>query len=135
MGKSRLAKTELLLFGLLALHTLDHAVNQPSRTLPAGSGVIGIAGFALVAVAIVFALERWPLAAPVGLLAGVGTFLGFVVVHMPGIGPLADPFADFHPNALSWILLFAPMAASLLVAWVAVEGLQAERPVASPSQR
>lgn len=128
MSKSRLAKTELLLFFLLALHTADHAVNQPSRSLPAGSGVIGIAGFALVAVAIVFALQRWPLAAPVGLFAGIGTFLGFVVVHMPGIGPLADPFADFRPNALSWALLFAPMAASLVVAYFAAEELRRQRP-------
>ncbi len=133
MGKSRLAKTELLLFFLLALHTADHAFNQPSRTLPAGSGVIGIAGFALVAVAIVFALERWPLAAPVGLLAGIGTFLGFIVVHMPGIGPLADPFADFHPDALSWALLFAPMAASVAVAYLAAEELRRRWPRMSAS--
>ena len=132
MGKSRLAKTELLLFFLLALHTVDHAVNQPSRSLPAGSGFVGLAGFALVAVAIVFALERWPLSAAVGLFAGIGTFLGFVVVHMPGIGPLADPFVDFHPNALSWILLFAPMAVSLLVAYVAAGDLRRERPRTTP---
>ena len=127
-----LARTGLALFVLLGLHTIDHAVNQPSRTLPAGSGVIGIAGFALVAVGIVFALQRWPLAAPVGLFSGVGTFLGFVVVHMPGIGPLADPFADFHPNALSWVLLFAPMAVSLMVAYVAAEQLRNERPRTAP---
>ena len=121
---SRLAKSELVLFVLLGLHTIDHAVNQPSRTLPAGSGVIGIAGFTLVAVAILLALahNRW--APEVGLLAGAGTLLGFVVIHLPGIGPLADPFTDFDPNALSWILIAAPMVASAYVAWVAATDLR-----------
>ena len=101
---TRLAKSELLLFALLALHTVDHAVNQPARDLPAGSGLVGIAGFALVAVAIVFALFRSSYSAEVGLFAGAGTVIGFVAVHLPGFGPLADPFPDFDPNALSWIL-------------------------------
>ena len=122
---SRLARSELLLFFLLALHTVDHAVNQAPRSLPAGSGVVGVVGFALVAVAIVFALGRGRLAAPVGLLAGAGTLLGFMIVHLPGVGPLADPFSDFAPNALSWILLLAPMAASVLVAWIAAAGIRA----------
>jgi hypothetical protein len=128
MGIDRLARAELLLFVLLALHTVDHAVNQPSRDLPAGSGVIGIAGFALVAVAIVAALFHFRQAAPIGLLAGAGTFAGFVVVHLPGFGPLADPFADFSPNALSWVLLAAPMLASVWVAVVAVGEMRASRP-------
>ena len=106
---TRLARSELLLFVLLALHTVDHAVNQPARDLPAGSGLVGIAGFALVAIAIVFALCRSRYAAPVGLFAGLGTLAGFVVVHIPGVGPLADPFVDFDPNALSWMLLAAPI--------------------------
>lgn len=116
---SRLVRFELLLFLLLALHTLDHAVNQPSRSLPAGSGVIGIAGFVLVAVAIVFALGRGRLSAPVGLLAGAVTVAGFAVVHLPGVGPLADPYSAFAANVLSWLLLLAPMAVALLVAWLA----------------
>ena len=129
-----LARAELLLFLLLALHTVDHAVNQPSRSLPAGSGVIGIAGFMLVAAAIVVALSPGRLAAfaaPVGLIAGVGTLLGFVVVHLPGFGPLADPFADFGPNALSWLLLIAPMLASAWVAWVAADELRNPQPNAA----
>lgn len=128
MGFTRLAKAELLLFALLALHTVDHAVNQPSRELPAGSGFIGIAGFALIAVAIVAALFRARQAAAIGLLAGAGTFAGFVMVHLPGFGPFADPFADFSPNALSWVLLAAPMAAAVWVAAVAVGELRGERP-------
>ena len=117
---SRLAKIELLLFALLALHTVDHAVNQPARDLPAGSGLVGIAGFSLVAIAIVFALFRSRFSAPVGLFAGIGTLIGFVAVHLPGIGPLADPFPDFDPNALSWILVALPMLASVWVAAVAL---------------
>jgi hypothetical protein len=131
---SRLARAELLLFVLLGLHTVDHAVNQPARTLPAGSGLIGIAGFTLVAVAIVFALWRGRLAAPIGLLAGLGTLAGFVAVHIPGFGPIADPFVDFDPNALSWALLFAPMAASVLVAYVASGMLRSgAEPSSSPA--
>ncbi len=116
---SRLARAEILLFFLLALHTLDHAVNQPSRSLPEGSGVIGILGFALVAVALLAALRGGRAAASVGLIAGAGTFLGFVIVHAPGIGPLADPYADFAADGLSWALLIAPMVATLVVAWIA----------------
>lgn len=128
MGTTRLAKAELLLFFLLALHTVDHAVNQPARSLPEGSGAVGIAGFALVAVAIVFALGRGRMAAPVGLLAGAGTLLGFVVVHIPGVGSLADPYADFGPNALSWALVAAPIAVSVGVAAIALAELLGRRP-------
>ena len=121
---SRLAKLNLTLFALLALHVVDHAVNQPARDLPAGSGAIGAAGFALVALAIVAALARSRWAPELGLSAGLGTLLGFVVIHLPGIGPLADPFTDFDPNALSWILIAAPMAASAYVAAVAAADLR-----------
>ena len=124
---TRLAKSELLLFALLALHTVDHAVNQPARELPAGSGLVGIAGFALVAVAIVFALFHSRYAAEVGLFAGVGTVIGFVAVHLPGVGPLADPFPDFDPNAISWILVAAPILASVWVAAIAYGELRSPR--------
>lgn len=124
MGFTRLARAELLLFGLLILHTVDHAVNQPARELPSGSGLVGIAGFVLVAAAIVFAVDGRPRAAAVGLLAGAGTVLGFAVVHLPGVGPLADPYMDFDANALSWILALAPIAAAAWVATVAYAELR-----------
>ena len=120
MKTSSLLRAELILFGLLILHTVDHAVNQPARELPAGSGLVGLAGFAVVAVAIVFALGWRRLAAPVGLLAGAGTVIGFAVVHIPGAGPLADPYFDFDANALTWILALAPIVAAAWVATVAI---------------
>lgn len=127
MGMTRLARSELLLFALLGLHVLDHGVNQPVRTLPAGSGLIGLAGFILVAVAIVFALGKGRLAAPVGLLAGLGTLAGFILVHLPGIGPWADPFVDFDANALSWVFLLAPMIAAVIVSAMAAGELDLRR--------
>ena len=51
-----LARIGLLLFALLGLHTIDHAVNQPSRDLPALGGVVGLLGFVIVAIAVVLAL-------------------------------------------------------------------------------
>jgi len=130
MPLSRLAKSELVLFALLGAHTLDHALNQPARELPSGGGIVGLAGFALVAIAIVFAIAGGRLAAPVGLGAGLGTLVGFAVVHLPGVGPLADPYFEFSPNAISWLLLAAPIIASVVVAALAVAELRSADRVA-----
>ena len=115
-----LARIGLLLFVLLGLHTIDHAVNQPSRDLPALGGVVGLLGFAIVAVAVVLALlgnDAAPLAA---VLAGGATVAGFLVVHLlPDWTALSDPYWDFDANALSWILIAAPFATAI---WLAVAG-------------
>jgi hypothetical protein len=109
-----LARTGLLLFALLGAHTIDHAVNQPARDVPAISGLIGVVGFAIVAVAIVLALRASPFAPEAAILAGAGTVVGFIVVHLLGDWtPLSDPYWDFDANALSWVLLIAPMLAAL----------------------
>jgi hypothetical protein len=128
---SPLARAELALFALLGLHTVDHAVNQPARELPAGSGLVGIAGFVLVAAALVLALTRSRHAAAAGLIAGLGTVLGFAAVHLPGFGPLADPFTGFDADALSWLLLLAPIGAALVVAAVAAADLRRAQPRAA----
>jgi hypothetical protein len=108
-----LARTGLVLFGLLALHTLDHAINQPAREVPAISGLIGLLGFAIVALAVVLALMNNPYAPEAAILAGAGTVAGFIPVHLIGDWtPLSDPYWDFDANVLSWILLIAPMVAA-----------------------
>jgi hypothetical protein len=124
-GFDRLARWELALFVLLALHTLDHGINQPSRDLPAGAGLIGLGGFAIVAVAIVLAIGRSRHAALAGALAGGLTVLGFLAIHLIGFGPFADPYRDFDANALSWILVIAPTLAAVAVTWVALEEMRA----------
>src|SRR5688500_6368944 len=109
-----LARPGLILFFLLGLHTVDHAVNQPAREVPALGGVVGVLGFAIVAVAVVLALLGNPAAPEAAVLAGAATIGGFLVVHLlPDWTPLSDPYWDFDANLLSWILIVAPLAASV----------------------
>ena len=123
-----LARAELLLFGLLILHTVDHAVNQPARELPAGSGLVGIAGFVLVAVAIVLALGRSRLAAPVGLARGRR--------HRPRLPRHPPPRrrsarrpvrATSTPTRSPGSSLWPPIAAAAWVAAIALAELRARR--------
>ncbi len=123
-GFSRLAQAELALFVLLLLHTVDHGVNQPSRELPAGTGVAAAGGFAIVAIALVLALGRSRLAPIAGVAAGGLTVIGFLAIHLIGFGPTADPYRDFDANALSWILLLAPTLAAAAVAVIGMQDLQ-----------
>ena len=82
---SRLARINLLLLALLVAHTVDHGVNQPARDLPASGTVIAVTGFFLLAASSVLALRRSPLAPVAAIVAGLGTALGLVAVHLlPG---------------------------------------------------
>ena len=113
-----LAKANLILFALLAAHTLDHAINQPSRDLPVTGSVIGVAGFAIVGASAVLALRRSPAAPAAAAFAGVATTIGFLAIHvLPAWSePIPDPYWDFAANAVSWALLIAPLAAAIALA-------------------
>ncbi len=109
-----LARNGLILFALLALHALDHAINQPARDVPALGGVIGLLGFAIVAAATTLALRRSPYAPEAAVFAGAATVFGILVVHLlPDWTALSDPYWDFDANPLSWLLLVAPLIAAV----------------------
>ena len=115
-----LARIGLLLFAFLGLHTIDHAINQPSRDLPALGGVVGLLGFVIVAIAVVLALFGNQWAPEAAVLAGAATVAGFLVVHLlPDWTPLSDPYWDFGANALSWVLIAAPFLTAI---WLTVAG-------------
>jgi hypothetical protein len=121
---TNLAKANLVLFGLLIAHLVDHAVNQPSRDLPATGSAVAVIGFAIVAASAVLAIRRSPLAAPAAVVAGIGSALGFTAIHLlpEWSEPISDPYWDFAANAISWTLVIAPIVASLALA---VLGLRA----------
>src|SRR5436190_4801843 len=120
-----LAKANLLLFALLIAHIVDHAVNQASRDLPATGSVLGIAGFVIVAASTVLALRRSPAAPAASVFAGVATTIGFLAIHvLPAWSePISDPYWDFAANAVSWVLLVAPLAAAIGLAVVGMREL------------
>lgn len=121
---SALAKANLLVLVLLVAHTLDHAINQPSRAQPESAALVGLLGFVIIGASSVLAIrgsKRAPLAS---LFAGMVTFWGVVAVHL---APqwwewLSDPYWGFATNAGNWISLVALLAAA---AWLEVAGIRA----------
>jgi hypothetical protein len=131
---TRLAQLNLLVFVLLVGHVVDHSVNQPTRDLPVTGGLFGIAGFVLVAASATIALKRSPWAPAVSLYAGAMTAIGFVAIHLlpQWSGAISDPYWDFDANALSWVLLLAPLAASLALVAAAAREVSSAGVAGSP---
>lgn len=123
---TKLARLNLLVFALLGAHTLDHAINQPQRNLPATGGVIALIGFLMVATSAMLAIRRHPLAAAASAFAGAATAGGFIAIHVlpTWSGAVSDPYWDFNANAISWFFLAAPLLASIALA---IEGARATR--------
>jgi len=112
-----LLRANLILFVGLVAHTVDHGVNQPSRSIPGILGLIGLIGFVAVAASLLLALRRSPGAGAAAMLVGSATALSFVAIHLlPSWGPVSDPYWDFDANLVSWVLLLAPILAATLLA-------------------
>lgn len=115
-------RANVILFVLLVAHTVDHGVNQPARHVPGVLGLIGLTGFIVVAGSLLLALRRSPHAPSAAVLVGSLTALSFIAIHLlPSWGPVSDPYWDFEPNIISWVLVLAPILAALLLA---ARGLQ-----------
>lgn len=117
--RTRLIWPALALLGVIVLHDLDHLrQGREIEFLVVGIGVIGDIGM-ITMVALVIRRHRLaPLAATV---MGFANFFGFIAVHVvPDWGPLSDGYPDLPVDALSWAIVFVPMAAAL---WLGLAGL------------
>ena len=127
-----LIRLNLLLFALLVVHTVDHAVNQPARDLPVTGSLAALAGFAIVAASAVLALRRSPVAGAAAGLAGAATAAGLVAIHLTPrwYDAVSDPLWNFGANAVTWALTLAPLVAGLVLAAVGARELlsRAARP-------
>ncbi len=132
---STLTKANLAVLALLVLHTVDHAVGQPSRDLPGSSSLVGAIGFALIAGSTWLALKRSPRAPEVSAVVGLLTAGGIIAVHLlpSWWGWVSDPYWDFDASFLSWLSLIALLASSLYMTALGLRG-QSYRPV-KPSYR
>lgn len=117
MPGGAIARAGLVLMGLLALHIVDHAAVQPSREVPALGGLVGLAGFTVIAISVILAVREHPRAAEFAVFAGLSTVAGFIVVHLvPDFHPLADPYWDFDAGLFTWAAIVAPMVMGAVLA-------------------
>lgn len=132
---STLVKANLLLLGLLALHTVDHAVGQSPRELPGSSSLVAAAGFALTSASTWLALHRWPHAAEAAAVVGALTAAGVVAIHLvPSWWAwVSDPYWDFPASFVNWLSLLALLASSLYLAGLGLRDQRHRR--AEPSYR
>lgn len=123
---SNLTKANLLVLGLLVLHTIDHAASQPARDLPGSSSLVGAIGFGLTAGSTWLALQRSPLAPEVSAVVGALTATGIIVIHLlPSWWTwVSDPYWDFDASFVSWLSLIALLGASL---YLTVLGVRYQR--------
>ncbi len=107
-----LVAANLMLLGLLALHSLDHTLRQ-SAAVPAEAALAGAAGFAaaLIALGLALAGSRWVFAFTA--FVGLATATGFVAVHvLPEWSVFSQPYADIDVDNLSWAGMLVPAAAA-----------------------
>jgi len=112
-----------MLLGLQIVHALDHTLRQTAK-VPAEASTLGTIGFVTTGAALVLAVlgSRW--AWPATALVALGTFAGFVAVHLlPDWGPFSQPYSDIPVDTLSWIAMLVPAAVALAVGvWAARRG-------------
>lgn len=123
---STLSQANLILFAVLLLHTIDHGAGQAGRDLPGSTNLVGAGGFAFTAASAYLALRRSPLSPEVSATVGVLTSVGVVAIHlMPNWWTwVSDPYWDFNAGFLSWLSVFAVLAAAMYLTYV---GLRYQR--------
>src|SRR3954467_4921407 len=129
-----LGRAVLLLTALDVLHALDHT--RQGRDLASEVYVAGVAGWIALAVLLVLIARGHPLAAPYAALVGISVAVGFLAVHVaPHWSSFSDPYSEFDPDALSWVLVALPvLAAVTLVVRAARARAHDASPAAAPRQ-
>jgi hypothetical protein len=113
---TRLGGAAALFLAANVVHTLDHVRTGldrlPAEVVSAGTLLTIAAVFALV-----LALRRDPRAPVVCTGVGVAAGLGVAAAHLaPHWSALSDPYPGLGPDALSWVVMLAEIAAGLVLA-------------------
>lgn len=103
---------------LLAAHDLSHALDAGLDTSLGGLALVAVPRWALLAVLMAVIVRGRPRqSAGAALLLGAGVVLGFAAVHLLPFSPAA--YWDLHPAPLSWVLVWLPLPAGLVLAAIA----------------
>jgi hypothetical protein len=103
---------------LLAAHDLSHALDRGLDTSLGALAVVAVPQW-LVLVLVMGVIVRGDprRSALAALTLSAGVVGGFAAVHLLPFSPAA--YWDLHPSAVSWLLVWAPLLAGLVLATVA----------------
>jgi peptidoglycan/LPS O-acetylase OafA/YrhL len=114
---------------LLVAHDVDHLVNEERLTeLTTAFWVFLPFQYGAFVAVLAFVWRRRPQAASLAAVLAATTVIGFVVAHVLPFG--LAPYGDEDPLALSWALVFVPMAVAAAAFAVAMQLRGASRPAA-----
>jgi len=122
-----LIAANLVLVGLLVMHTLDHLLRQEAP-VPSGTAIAGTAGLVVALLVLGLALAGHGLAPAATALVGLGTAAGFVALHVfPDWGVFSQPYADIEVDGLSWAAMIAPALAAAVVGAIGVRAARSQQ--------
>src|SRR3954451_9679262 len=123
MNEPGAARTELVVWtavvlALLAGHDLTHALDGGLDTSLGALAAIAVPQWLLLAAAMwTIARADRTRAAGAALIVGATVVVGFAAVHLVPFSPVA--YWDLHPTTVSWVLVFAPLIAGLVLTTLA----------------
>ena len=116
--RTRLVVWTSVVLALLAGHDLTHALDGGLDTSLGGLAAIAVPQWLLLAAAMWTIARADPTrSAGAALLVGVSVVVGFAAVHLVPLSPVA--YWDLHPTTLSWVLVWAPLVAGLVLTTLA----------------
>jgi hypothetical protein len=116
------------MLGVHALHDVDHVRQGRSLEIPVIT--LGILAYAAGLAVVVLVWRRHPRMFDAAVVVGLGTALGFVLVHgLPDWGPLADGYPGIDVDLISWLIVIADIAAAVWLGWI---GTKANHPRRQP---
>ena len=116
--RTRLIVWSAVVLVLLAGHDLTHALDDGLETSLGALAAIAVPQWLLLAAAMwTIARADRTRSAGAALLVGVSVVVGFAAVHLVPVSPVA--YWDLHPTTLSWVLVWAPLIAGLVLTTLA----------------
>ena len=107
-------------------HFLDHL--RQDRELAIEVYALGTSGYVATAVLLGLVLTRSRWAPHFAAAFGLAALVGFAAVHLaPHWSPFSDPYSRFDADALSYVLVAAPMLSALALAATGVRELREPR--------
>lgn len=104
-----------IVLALLAAHDVTHLADDGLDTSPGQLALVAIPQWIVLAVVMAFVLRGPPARRrTAALVLGASVAVGFALIHLVPFSPAA--YWDLEPSAPSWVLVWVPAAAGLVLA-------------------